>query len=1038
MNREKLAVGLDFGTTYSCIGVWRNGGVEIIPNEVGERTTPSVIVFESKNKILVGEETLNHICKNPKHKIYEIKRLIGKKYDEIKDFIKTFTYDIIKDKMSDRPLIQIKFEDNTTLEYYPEQLASLIIKKMIKSAQIYLNNQKITDIVITIPAYFDNSQRNGIKKAVAILEDINLIQIINEPSAAALAYDFSNKNEDNLLTPFEKKSFLIQNENVLLDTDSIDTQENLIEENQIKKNKLKKILIFDLGGGTYDVSLIDKYENTNDTRCFSGDPLLGGANFDLELMNYCIQEFVKASKIDTNIINANNKAKERLKIACEASKKMLSYHYDDNIYLENFINEETLNVKISRAKFEKICENLFQKLEFPLEKILKISKWKTSDINEVVLVGGSSKIPKIKEILTKKFEFAIINDSINPDESVAFGATILAEKNIRKNSEQLKDFNFRDAIPFNIGIAVQNKEDRNNDLMGVVIKRGDKYPLTSIQFYHNIYNNQETMEFKIYEGDKRLAKDNRFIDKVTLTNIPKKRKEELIVRVEFKIDENGILTLDAMTENEKMENVSSSVISINSDIENINKAIFDKKLNLDLGVLDKDIAKKIETERKLKKSLKEYTNFIKNEINNKSKKFEFIKKYNNILIQYLKFLEESNSETESTKYLYLAELLFISYNNMYNIEFSRFLNDNIKKDIETNSKNCLNKIINGNPFHIKQLLINFKDVENDNKIFYTLIVYCLNLLKEKGEYHMRRNQKNSNFTAKNIFEECLLISKKYIKGESDVALADENLYNEYKNILTRCQEYINKISADSLDEIENTKKNGKLFSNLNSLSEDDLFLLLFHFDQSRKNIDLIGNINNNNDALLTKSICLANMVKIEFIFLNKKNYNTLKRLDLLCKDCISIAENLGNICTNKEWYNEIIKLHEEIKQIIKEKEVLTEKNKQDLNKIKENMRTEFEIEWGKSALDIIKTILKNYPYDGYENEKLADFDLWDENNDEKNKIFLMKLINKYSVDETDDGEFESKVKREKYLIIVEYLNKLINQINNNNDNLFDD
>ena len=346
MNREKLAIGLDFGTTYSCIGVWRNGGVEIIPNEIGERTTPSVILFESKNKILVGEETLNQICKNPKHKIYEIKRLIGKNYDEIKDLIKTFTYDIIKDEKNNRPLIQIKFEDNTTQEFYPENLASLIIKKMIKNAQIYLNNKNITDIVITIPAYFDNNQRNGIKKAVKLLKNINLIQIINEPSAAALAYDFSNKCEENLLTPFEPKNFLIQSQRNITDYYIIDTEESQIDENQTKKNDLNKILIFDLGGGTYDVSLIDKFKNINETRCFSGDSLLGGANFDLELMNYCIQEFRKKTKIDINIINANYKAKQRLKIACEASKKILSKNLEDNIYLENFINEETLNVKI--------------------------------------------------------------------------------------------------------------------------------------------------------------------------------------------------------------------------------------------------------------------------------------------------------------------------------------------------------------------------------------------------------------------------------------------------------------------------------------------------------------------------------------------------------------------------------------------------------------------------------------------------------------------------------------------------------------------
>ena len=464
----------------------------------------------------------------------------------------------------------------------------------------------------------------------------------------------------------------------------------------------------------------------------------------------------------------------------------------------------------------------------------------------------------------------------------------------------------------------------------------------------------------------------------------------------------------------------------------------DKNLNFDLNLFDKNITEKMVTEKKYKKSLREYTKFIKDEVNNKKRKFEFIKKYNNILIEYLKFLEKSNCEIDSTQYLYLTELLFISYNNMYNDEYKNFLDNDTKNDIETNSKNILNKIIDKNPFRIKQLLIYFSDIKNDNKIFFDLIIYCLNSLKIKGEFSMKKNQKNSYFIAKNIFEECSLISKKYIKNEKDIALIDENLYEEYNNILIRCQEYINKISADTFEEIENTKKSGQLFSNPNSLSEEDLFLLIFHFDQSLKNIETLENINNNKDALLTKSICLANMIKIEYIYLKKNDYNTLKKLNLLCKDCLSVVEQIEDICKNQQWYNEIIDLYEKIKNDLKQKETLTKSQEENLIKIQQDMRTEFDIQWGSSSLDLIRTILNNYPYNCFINGNLSDFELWDVNNDEKNKTFLMNLMNKYSVDETDDGEYESKVKRAKYIIIVEYLNKLVNQINNNNSCIFDD
>ena len=1035
MDIPRPAIGLDFGTTYSCIGVWQNGGVEIIPNEIGERTTPSVILFESKNKILVGEETLNRVCKDPKRKIYQIKRLIGKDYDEIKDLIKTFQFEIIKEESGERPLIKITYDGQTSQEFSPEQLASLIIKKMLKSAELYLNNTKITDLVITVPAYFDNKQINGIKNAVELVGDINLSQIIKEPSAASLAYDFDNDFSGiSLLSPFNQGNSLIMQAaapNILGMTSEcfknsfLNNDKNLVYKENIDTNKSKnekehkKILVFDLGGGTYDVSLIEKYGKDSETKCYSGDSQLGGADFDIKLMNYCIMEFSKKSGYNVNIINADHKALQRLRIACETSKKILSVRNKDNIYVENFIKDISLNVEITRANFENICSELFEKLIPSIEKVLRISKWGKKDINEIVLVGGSSKIPKIKEKLKDIFENVKINDSINPDESVAYGATILAEKKLRSNNKQLINFGYREVTPFNIGIAVENENDINNDVMEVIINRGTFLPVTCERYYRNVYNNQTTMEFKVYEGDKRYVKDNKYIDKITLTNIPRKPKGELCVFVKYHVDEDGILTLNAKIGEEQIGNVKMSVMSIRSNVKEGNKSALNKnqvKLDLSNNNLNDSINEIKEKERSYINSLKDFTKFISNETDNK-KKFNFIIQYNDTLNCYLNFLEENDNTTDPIRYFYYIELLFISYSNMCKNEFKEFLDENIKTKIKENSQNFIDKISKENPFHIKQLLIHFNDIENNPIIFYNILIYCLDLLKKKGENFMQKHEKYSYFNAQKFFEECFIISKQYIQDETDIAAADRNLFNQYKNILSKCQEFINKISGVLFDEIENTKKTGNLFSNKDSLSEDDLYLLIFHFNLKINDIKAVNN--NNNDELLIKSICLANIVKIEFEYLKKRKYKTLQKLRELCDDCISIVDNFGDLYKEKNWYKDINNINKEIKKLMLNKITLTEDQKKDLMEIKENLKNELLVEWANnSPLDFIKIILNKCPYEGYENDELNVDEEWEGKDCFQQRGLLANLINKYRSGGQDDGEFETKVKKEKYNIII--------------------
>ena len=308
---ESYRLGIDFGTTYSCVGVWKDGGIEIIPNGIGERTTPSVVIFDSPNKVYVGEETLNHISKFNSVKIYEVKRLIGKKYTEIEDILENFSFNVIKDENQDKPLIKITFNNNESIKYEPELIVSLIIKKLIANAQSYLN-KIINEIVITVPADFNNSQRNAIKYAAELNQGIKVICIINEPSAAVLSYGFPKKFLKNMFFPFNNNYtlldniFNINNMNLIhpmeedisqIETEKVKENENILKfslkTSFMDQNENKNIIVFDFGGGTYDVSLIEVTDTIFETRASSGDQQLGGLDFDNKLMEHSLKEFSK-------------------------------------------------------------------------------------------------------------------------------------------------------------------------------------------------------------------------------------------------------------------------------------------------------------------------------------------------------------------------------------------------------------------------------------------------------------------------------------------------------------------------------------------------------------------------------------------------------------------------------------------------------------------------------------------------------------------------------------------------------------------------
>ena len=1047
---EKYAIGIDFGTTYSCTGVWTNGGVVIIPNGIGERTTPSVIIFESKTKIYVGEETLNHLSKKNTVKIYEIKRLIGKKYDEIKDLIDYFSFQIEKEKNTENILIKITLDNGEILEFYPEILVGCIFKRLISNAELFLN-QKITDIVITVPADFTDLQRHAIKYAAQLNPGIKVHQIINEPSAAALAacflslnkirknpilnFDKNNKNINNSLLVSESNIMNINNSNNIninstnnininnsnnVNINNSNNRISLIDEKDnslnapgfINNNLInddnfdtKHILVFDFGGGTYDVSLIEIEGTFLETISSAGDQRLGGGDLDNKLMEFCLDNFSENIKIDKNIIKQNYKSIQRLKIACEQTKKILSLTNDDKIYIEDFYKEESLNIVITRAKFEELCKEYFDKLIPPLDTVISDAKKKViNKFDEIILVGGSSKIPKIKEILSEKFPNIPLNDSFNPDEAVAYGAALFCEKLVRNNNEFLKDFDYFDATQHSYGIEIED------GIMEILIPRGSKYPMSVTKFYHNYYNDQISFDIKVYEGENKYCKDNKFLAKFTLENLPKMKKGELICEVKFSINIDQIIKVDAYVGND----ISRGII-----ISNDNPFTHRKKVTLiDIDPIDTNLNEK---EKKFKSNIIEYMKNI-NEMSNDEEKYILIKNYNNAIIEYMVFLSDKFSDFESEKYIRLVETLFKSYTNLYTSNIHKKINDEDKKEIDLNIKKYLTIINLKNPFRLKQLLKIFQDITLDvSNIFYSASIFSMDLLNNKADLFFELKIKKPFSIAKNLYEESLSIAESYFKDIKILNLLPHDLKMKFQELKEKSEKNIKIISIYYFKELENTINTGNLFSNT-SLDYDNLCLLSFNFAQCIKKINSIENIYNNKELLEAKSICLANIVKIEFL-MKKRRLSLQNLLDHANESINLVDNNLGNKYIKKNWYNEIVQLKKDIEKYL-------ESNKKDSMMESEKMRQELNEKFYCGDEEFIKFLLYKYHYPGFDpNKNNINFI---EEFQKNRRSFLKKLISLYRGYDNRSTPLGPRSSNndltQQKEIILEYLTNLLNSI----------
>jgi L1 cell adhesion molecule like protein len=590
------AIGIDLGTTYSCVGVYQNGRVEIISNDQGNRTTPSYVAFDGTER-LIGDAAKAQSTNNHTNTVFDAKRMIGRNFSDqkLQEDLKHFPFNVVCGK-NDKPMIQVEYMNETKL-FSPEEISSMVLSKMKTIAEAFLGSP-VTHAVVTVPAYFNDAQRQATIDAGTIA-GLTVMRIINEPTAAAIAYGLEKEGNRN-------------------------------------------VLIYDFGGGTLDVSILEIEDGVFEVKSTSGDVHLGGEDFDNRLVQHCLTEFCKKNKLSdsaTRELLENKKSKRRLRTECEKAKKILSSTNTVNINVDALYNGFDLNINLTRSKFEDLCADIFQKCMAPIDDALKGAKMGKAEITDVVLVGGSTRIPKIQNYLEDFFQKKPKSD-VNPDEAVAFGAAVQAHLlSGQPIDEKLSQMVLLDVIPLTLGV------ETSGGIMTPIINRNTTKPCKKEETFSTYSDNQPAVTIKVYEGERKMAKDNNLLGTFDLTGIPPMPRGVPRIKIVYDVDTNGILNVSASEESTG----SSKKITITNENGRMSKEEIERKVADAEKYADEDNknAERITAKNNFEQTL--YS--AKNQAENSELKDKLTddqkKQINDVFTEYSQWLDE-NSEIATT------------------------------------------------------------------------------------------------------------------------------------------------------------------------------------------------------------------------------------------------------------------------------------------------------------------------------------------------------------------------------------------------------